>query len=81
MLASCIKLSKSIKGFIANKLIQTKDLITRHEDLSQEMLSRGYKHNSPIPNEDYGDYGSVDIEANKLELISRCEECRKRAIK
>ena len=52
----------------------------RHDQLAEEMLRRGYKHESPYEQPDVfylGDMLDVepDIEANENDLIDRCDEC------
>jgi hypothetical protein len=62
--------------------IQVNDMKIRHDELAQEMLSRGFKHQSPyempdisyIPEELIN--RKVDIEKNIEDLKSRCEKCR-----
>jgi hypothetical protein len=38
----------SVKGYIANGLLETHKLYTRHEELAQELRRRGYQHNSEL---------------------------------
>lgn len=61
------------KGNIDTSLIET-----RHEVLAAELTRRGFAHDSPIVIEDRPAIGSIDIEANRQELASRCEACRAR---
>lgn len=56
----------------------------RHDELAQEMIRRGMKHNSPyeMPDISYlGEEGLIvpteqDIQNNLIDLAGRCEECR-----
>jgi len=56
----------------------------RHDELAEEMLRRGWKHNSPYeqPNLDHlSDYernSRVDILVSVDDLKSRCSECRRK---
>lgn len=52
----------------------------RHEELVQEMLRRGYKHQSPYEQPDIAGYEhlTVDIKKSLIDLLSRCEDCAKR---
>ncbi|MEA2015483.1 MAG: pyrimidine dimer DNA glycosylase/endonuclease V [Actinomycetota bacterium] len=79
MFAGCIKKKISLKGYCNNKLVRMDLLKKRHYILADEMISRGMKHNSPMPEIDYLSlkYGEIDIKANLDELISRCPACRK----
>lgn len=65
-------------------LIEPASMQSRHDALASEMLARGYNHNSPyeqpnishLPAEERD--ARVNVEYNRLDLISRCDECRKR---
>ena len=48
MLIGSIKNGKKIKGYIDNNLLEPLSLFNRHEQLVQEMLRRGYSHNSQL---------------------------------
>jgi hypothetical protein len=54
----------------------------RHDELVEEMLRRGYKHNSPYEQPDLSGYDLtghvVDVAASDAELRRRCPECRER---
>ena len=56
----------------------------RHNTLVEEMLHRGYRHQSPYeqPNLNYLSdderYAHVDIAYNLADLSRRCKECRER---
>lgn len=59
---------------------------TRHEELVDEILARGYQHSSPyrqpgiayLPDEDR--FGAVDKKASMHDLMERCEACRERIV-
>ena len=63
--------------------IQLNVLQDRHDELADEMLKRGYNHNSPlvdIPDlkSTYPQYFDkcVDVDISIMDLIDRCPECR-----
>lgn len=56
--------------------IETKSIISRHDELVEEMKKRGYNHRSPLPEFDPVDIGKVNLEENLKDLCSRCETCR-----
>lgn len=76
----------SIRGYLDNGLIELRAIGWRHEQLVQEMLSRGYDHKTPWDGFNplvYGlpDYGTVSRQLSFLELIDRCPNCAARAEK
>ncbi len=61
--------------------IEPKKMKKRHDELVREMLSRGYKHNSPYEMPDISylkDKFKVDRDFSLIDLMSRCEDCDKR---
>jgi hypothetical protein len=64
-------------------LIEPENMQVRHDQLAEEMLRRGYNHNSPyllpdlshLPNEQR--YATVDKEYNITDLMTRCPDCAK----
>lgn len=60
--------------------IDTTRLERRHARLAAEMTDRGMNHDSPLAYDGptYG-AGAVDPEANRDELLDRCEDCATRA--
>jgi len=87
MFLGTIKNKISLLGYMKNNCVEPKSIITRHQQLADEMIRRGYNHQSPIDlqlNEllsylptEVREY-KVDTIASEKELMSRCEECRKR---
>lgn len=74
---------KAIAGYLANNLMEPAMLYARHDQLAAEMVSRGYKHKSPLrvielalPDEQTE--VKVDSEASLLDLVNRCPECADR---
>ena len=65
-------------------LIEPENMKKRHDDLAQEMLSRGYNHQSSyeqpslshLPDDQR--YAKADLEYNLGDLYDRCPECKKR---
>ena len=75
----------SISGRISPiVLIEPENMQLDHDELAQEMLRRGYNHNSPYQQPDLSylkdseRYAKVDLDYNINDLMSRCPECRKR---
>jgi len=48
MFVGCIKMHTNIQGYIDKGLVEVFYIKTRHDNLVKEMLSRGYKHKSPL---------------------------------
>ena len=71
------------KGQVDTSLIQK-----RHEELADEMNSRGFEHKSPLEYDDEFGIGAIDAErdpsldtrSTRDELADRCEDCRKRIL-
>lgn len=78
MLAATIRLGKSLKGYVANGLIDTSQLQARHDAVAREMELRGFNHRSPLEYTDTLGLGSVNVDNSRRELLSRCGECRRR---
>lgn len=68
----------SLKGYIDTGLVEVHKLRTRHNELVQEMLRRGYNHKSILPEFTSYEAGNIDVVSNILDLYNRCIECRKR---
>lgn len=75
MLAGCLNKNKSVKGYLANGLIEPQSIERRHKELSQELLNRGYKHESPLFVLKTKPVGYVEIEESLKELKRRCKKC------
>ena len=85
MFVGTLKQGKSIKGYIKNNLLEITSLNKRHDELSQEMIDRGYNHKSPLQSivpfkEKYNnDYMSkINYKKAYDTLIERCDDCRER---
>ena len=79
MLFGTIKKGTSIKGYLEKGLLETHNIQKRHNELVEEMIRRGYKHNT-ILECCYPESGCIDIEQNIKELYRRCPDCRERII-
>lgn len=64
--------------------IEPESMWTRHDELSQEMLNRGYNHNSPYEMPDLSYLSSreryfiIDRKISLQALLDRCPNCKKR---
>jgi hypothetical protein len=64
--------------------IEPSSMGTRHDELAQEMISRGMNHQSPYEMPDLSKYpdriknAKVDLEISYSDLCERCEACSKR---
>jgi hypothetical protein len=59
--------------------IEPQSMGTRHNELAQEMIRRGYKHNSPYTMPDitnYMDFPNIDVRNSERMLHERCQECK-----
>lgn len=76
----------NLKGFIDNGMLDSSCLATRHAELVDEMLIRGYNHKTPIDENVCSEIAAhyrlhkttLNIENNIRELIRRCPECTTR---
>lgn len=87
MFVGSLKKRTGIDGFLENNLLEPTLLESRHAALASEMLRRGYNHKSPLEIPDgLFDYlteeqvnWKIDRKKAESDLLSRCEECRKRS--
>jgi hypothetical protein len=77
MFAGSINKGISIKGYLDKGLLELHNLHTRHDELAEAMRRRGYKHESPLVLHTDSEAGSIDREANMMELCRRCPDCRR----
>jgi hypothetical protein len=68
----------SIYGYIQKGLCEVHSIKSRHDMLAEEMIKRGYTHNSFLPSFNVWEEGYIDIENSYTELLHRCPECRSR---
>ena len=79
MFLGVLKLGRKLDGYISSGLVETHNIKRRHDELAQEMVRRGYRHNSPMNDSHLFERASfVDIERSYGEVQSRCVECRRR---
>jgi hypothetical protein len=84
MLAGTLARKRSIDGFIANGLLEPESMHERHLALADEMLRRGFRHKSPLPEVDLAYLPAiavsarVDAVAAARDLGQRCARCRAR---
>jgi len=62
--------------------IQPADMSKRHDELAEEMLRRGYNHQSPYDQPDisylaeWKQQSKVDLLISEKDLCKRCKQCR-----
>jgi len=80
MFVGAITKGKSITGFIEKGLVEVHNIVSRHDELAEEMLTRGYRHQSPLTLSLplHTQIGEVDSDNSMKELASRCPDCRER---
>jgi len=83
MFVGTLKKGISVKGYLADNLMEPASLHSRHDALVIEMGRRGYNHQSPLPIEYpvvINDLAvTIDRPAALAELVRRCPECAARA--
>jgi hypothetical protein len=80
MIAGCLRLGKSLDGYINTGLVELKNLTIRHDQLAGEMLKRGMNHKSELVVSELPDLGKVNRNRSLLDLIKRCDNCLKRLV-
>lgn len=80
MFAGSLRLGKSVNGYL-DGLVDPKQLVSRHDEIVEEMIGRGYNHHSPLkaPRAEYYK-GYVNPFANRKELRRRCIRCHRRGM-
>ncbi len=78
MLAGALRKGKSIAGHLARGQLEPQNIVQRHTALAQEMLSRGYKHKSPLQECPSSLRGTVDLRKSQEDLLQRCAACARR---
>jgi hypothetical protein len=77
MFAGCIDKNKSLTGYIRNNIFDLSSLAERHNRLAEEMAARGFSHKSPLSKYE-GEKTPVNVSHSLVDLLGRCESCRKR---
>ncbi|WP_435333828.1 hypothetical protein [Haloarchaeobius sp. TZWWS8] len=67
-----------LQGHADRGQIDTSRILSRHDEVVNEMLDRGYNHESPLTYEDELQLGTVDEASNLTDLADRCDDCRER---
>ena len=88
MFLGSIAIGTSMRGFLDKNLLEPEYLKEYHDMIALEMISRGYKHQSDIPEEffkttilklsDSDRIVKIDKDEALKELLSRCPECTER---
>ena len=81
-----LKRKRGLDGYVKNNCIEMVSIYQRHEELTAEMIRRGYNHKSPLEPMDtacvyYYDqhYRDVKVDRERAlnDLTTRCDECRR----
>jgi hypothetical protein len=81
-----LKKKMSIDGYIKNNCIEISSIESRHNEIVNEMISRGYNHMSPIPSQKEINSISkylpesqrsyiVDVKSSNKDRYARCDSC------
>lgn len=76
MFAGSLRRGRSIAGHVVLGQVEPHNIQKRHDVLAQEMLQRGYRHNSPLQAPVMAQWGRVSVVDNLAELRRRCVDCR-----
>ena len=76
MLVGSLNRNKNIDGFLRDGLVELRSIRRRHAELVEEMIHRGFRHQSPLPDFRSRRAGQVDAATNLKELARRCVDCR-----
>lgn len=81
MFAGSIQKGISIQGYLDNGLVNPFSITLRHDLLAEEMVRRGYNHQSDL---DFSSWAlpliPVDTEKNRNDLRSRCTVCKSNGV-
>lgn len=77
-LVGSINRGHSVAGYVEQGYIDTSLIASRHEELAEELIRRGYSHESPLEYTDQLELGSVDVCASLAALSDRCDRCAAR---
>jgi hypothetical protein len=78
ILANQVSNNELKPGFIRNGLVEVHNIRKRHDELVEEMLSRGFNHKTPMTFSTDKVEGNIDVDKNLNTILNRCEKCRKR---
>ena len=69
----------SIKGLCDYSMLEPQHLEARHAALAEELLRRGMRHASDLPEvPQKRPHGDVDVQESYRQLLSRCDDCAAR---
>lgn len=69
---------KSVKGHVEYSQLEVYNIKKRHDEIVKEMKRRSFKHKFPLPKFKSFKAGRIDLDFNEKDLVSSCQECRKR---
>jgi hypothetical protein len=78
MFVGTINAGKSLTGYTSTGLCEVHSIKSRHEALVAEMIKRGYRHNSPLPDFTNREEGAINLWESRKELLNRCSACLER---
>lgn len=64
-----------VQGHAEKGQVDTSMIQERHDELVEELLRRGYNHDSPMDYDDEHDLGEIDLDYNRRDLKNRCDDC------
>lgn len=77
MLAGTLVKGVSIKGYLEKGIVEVHNIRSHHDAIAEEMVRRGYRHDSPMRDYSSRTEGNISVEQSLQELKRRCPECRK----
>lgn len=83
-LAGSLVKKRSITGYVKNECVEPTSMDERHQELVDEMVTRGYKHQSPFEMPDISylpldeQLATVPMSKSLALLLTRCPECHER---
>lgn len=78
MFVGTILKGKNLGKYVQYGLVEVHSIKKRHAQLVEEMLRRGWQHNTPIsPSFKPFHLGTVDSNKSNRDLFGRCWACRK----
>lgn len=81
MFVGAINKGKRLNHFAENNYLDSRKIKSRHSAIVKEMKRRGYNHQSPLEYQDKLKIGKVDAEKSYKDLLARCPECRRIAMR
>jgi hypothetical protein len=78
MFAGAHRRGYNLSGYVRRGLLNPERLLARHVELAREIVSRGWRHQSPLEEPVLTQVVYVDGFASLEELARRCSECHRR---